>query len=150
MVFICSAIIAGQDWGGRSLRRGQLGIQTPCPLFFWVPRGTYIQGSRLLLKPEQLSLKEAHTVSKLGCQVGLWIPWFLAASGWARPGPKPQTTSIKGQSITRAGLQPRPTPAPGGQWRGWYSSKKKKKNQSSSQVTESEAWCQGERWPWRR
>lgn len=93
-------------------------------MFFWVPSWTYIQESMLLSKPEQLSLKEAHTISKLGCQVGLWIPWFLAASGWARPGPKPQSTSIKGQSITRAGLQPRQIPVPGGQCRSWLQSQK--------------------------
>lgn len=109
-------------------------------MFFWVPSWTYIQGSMLLSKPEQLSLKEAHTISNLGRQVGLWIPWFLATSGWARPGPKPQSTSIKGQSITRAGLQPRQIPVPGGQCRSWLQFQKNINPQPGDR--EPEAWCE--------
>lgn len=96
-------MLSNHSWSGRgarTLRRELAWDSHPslggtCPLFFWVPSWTYIQGSMLLSKPEQLRLKEAHTISKLGCQVRLRIPWFLAASDWARPGPKPQSTSIK-------------------------------------------------------
>lgn len=73
-------------------------------------------------------------------QTGLWIPWFLAASGWARPHLKPQPTSIKGQSITRAELQPRPTPVPRGRYRGWLQFQKISITKPGD-TEPKEAWC---------
>lgn len=90
-------------------------------MFFCVPSWVY---ASFKARINYLRLKEARAMPKLGDHVGLWIPWFLAASGWARPRLKPQSISIKGHSITRAGLQPRPTPVSRGRCRGWLQFRK--------------------------